>query len=82
MKNKKHPEDANKIYEELDAFIFSHQKFFITTHESPDGDGLGAQIAFREYLLSLNKSVHIVNGDPLPSKYVFLDSDKVINIAD
>ncbi|MBN2435267.1 MAG: bifunctional oligoribonuclease/PAP phosphatase NrnA [Spirochaetes bacterium] len=82
MKNKKYPKETNKIYDELDAFIFSHQKFFITTHESPDGDGLGAQIAFREYLFSLGKNVHIVNGDPLPPKYDFLDAENIINIAD
>jgi phosphoesterase RecJ-like protein len=82
LKNRKIAKDANKIYDELDTFISSHQKFFITTHESPDGDGLGAEIAFREYLTSLNKTVYIVNGDPLPTKYAYLDPDNLILAAD
>jgi phosphoesterase RecJ-like protein len=50
----------------------------ITTHESPDADGLGAEIAFLELLRHLGKKSMILNGDPTPEKYYFMDVDNDI----
>lgn len=59
-------------------YINAHERFIISTHESPDGDGLGAEIAFRELLLSMGKDAIIVNSDPIPEKFSFIDEDNEI----
>ncbi|MBN1500228.1 MAG: bifunctional oligoribonuclease/PAP phosphatase NrnA [Spirochaetes bacterium] len=66
----------------IDKFIKKGSKFIITTHESPDADGVGAELAFKEILLKQGKHAIILNGDPTPEKIKFLDIDKEINIAD
>jgi bifunctional oligoribonuclease and PAP phosphatase NrnA len=64
----------------LNKFLSSFNKFIVTTHESPDADGLGAEIAFHELLQYLGKEVIIINGDETPDKYQFIDIDNEINI--
>jgi phosphoesterase RecJ-like protein len=71
----------DKTFSELDAFINRHTKMVITTHESPDADGLGAEIALKEYLSSIGHDTFIYNGDPLPDKYTFLDTKAEIKQA-
>jgi phosphoesterase RecJ-like protein len=70
----------NAAIEKLKEFLSRHQKFIISTHESPDGDGLGAEIAFRELLGHLGKTSMIINSDPVPDKFRFLDIDSEITI--
>lgn len=54
--------------------IFSqHTSYIITTHLNPDGDGLGSQLALREYLLSIGKTVRCINHSNTPRHYKFLD---------
>lgn len=67
-------------FKKLDSFLSKYDHFIISTHESPDGDGLGAEIAFKELLISLNKNPIIINSDPVPDKYIFIDPDNEINI--
>ena len=55
----------------LDLFR-SQQSFLLTGHENPDGDCVGAQVALSQLLLSMGKTVHIVNPDPLSKSYEFL----------
>ena len=64
--------------ESLDSFISQHEKFVITTHESPDPDGIGAEIAFHETLKYLGKHVLAVNSDVTPVKYNFMDPTGII----
>jgi len=56
--------------------IQQHQNFIITTHVNPDGDGLGSEAALARYLRSPrggNKTVHLLNSNPTPPNYAFLD---------
>ncbi len=46
--------------------------FLLTTHENPDGDGLGAQSALYVALKKLGKKVKVVNHDVLPQKFDYL----------
>ncbi len=46
----------------------------LSTHANPDGDGLGAESALFHYLRKHGKTVTILNPDPLPTRYEFLDS--------
>jgi len=64
----------------LNDFLSKYEKFIISTHESPDGDGLGAEIAFNELLHKLGKTAFILNSDPIPDKFHFIDVENEINI--
>ncbi|MBI1921082.1 MAG: DHH family phosphoesterase [Geobacter sp.] len=46
--------------------------FLIASHESPDGDAIGASLALANYLVGLGKEVAIHNPDPVPELYSFL----------
>lgn len=64
----------------LKKYLNTYDHFIISTHESPDPDGLGAEIAFKEFLLQLGKQAIIINSDPTPSKFSFIDPDNEIII--
>ncbi len=64
----------------LKNYLNTYDRFIISTHESPDPDGLGAEIAFKEFLLKLGKHALIINSDPTPSKFSFIDPDNEIII--
>ena len=67
---------------EAGRLLASSQSIVITTHVMPDGDGLGAEIALYHYLKRLGKNVRVVNPDPIPQRYQFLDKTGVIEIID
>jgi len=52
--------------------IRKHKSFLITAHTSPEGDAIGAELAFYHLLKKLGKRVVIVNEDPTPVEYDFL----------
>ncbi len=64
----------------LKTYLNTYDNFIISTHESPDPDGLGAEIAFKELLLKIGKQAIIINSDPTPSKFSFIDPDNEIMI--
>jgi phosphoesterase RecJ-like protein len=70
----------NSGMKNLGDFIAQHNNFIISTHESPDGDGLGAEIAFNHLLKNLGKNSVILNSDPVPDKFKFIDIDKEITV--
>lgn len=67
-------------FEKIDEYLSKYDNFIISTHESPDGDGLGAEIAFNELLINLGKKTIIINSDPTPDKFEFIDIDREINV--
>ena len=46
--------------------LLDHQRFVITTHQRPDGDAIGSQIALGRFLEKLGKEVVMFNSDPVP----------------
>lgn len=54
------------------ACVRKNKSFLITVHTSPEGDALGAELAFARLLEKLGKRVVIVNEDSLPYGYDFL----------
>lgn len=64
--------------ENLARKILSAQSIVLTTHRHCDGDGLGAQLALFFALRKLHKNVHVINVDPTPKKYRFLQPDRWI----
>jgi phosphoesterase RecJ-like protein len=56
----------------------SGQRFLLTSHERPDGDSVGSQLALAFALDALGKEVRIVNADPPPVPYrVFPGTDRI-----
>ncbi|HOP63642.1 MAG TPA: bifunctional oligoribonuclease/PAP phosphatase NrnA [Spirochaetota bacterium] len=72
----------NKSIKNLDEFINKYEKFIISTHESPDADGLGCEIAFFDLLKQLGKTAIILNSDPTPDICQFMDIDSEIKILE
>jgi len=53
-----------------------HQRFLLTTHIRPDGDGLGAMLALTDALEQHGKQVQLVVASDLPPRYAFLDPER------
>ena len=56
------------------------QRFILTTHVNPDGDGLGSEAALAAFLVRMGKDVFIFNSSPVPDNYKFLDPDNKIQV--
>ncbi|MFQ5627566.1 MAG: bifunctional oligoribonuclease/PAP phosphatase NrnA, partial [bacterium] len=68
--------------QKVDEIIRTYQQFILTAHVNPDGDALGSEIAFAQYLRQRNKTVRILNHSPYPDVYNFLDPNKDVQIYD
>lgn len=53
--------------------VHRHQRFLLTTHVRPDGDGLGSMLALDEVLRQHGKDVRLVIASTFPARYAFLD---------
>jgi phosphoesterase RecJ-like protein len=58
--------------------IKRNKRFLLTVHTNPEGDALGAQLAFHSLLKKLGKSAVIINEDRVPDGYQFLPGVKHI----
>ena len=63
------------ILEKFKEIVESNNRFVLTTHINPDGDGIGSEIALCFYLEQLGKTVHIFNASNTPHIYKFLEND-------
>lgn len=61
------------MWREIKRLIQQGERFAITTHINPDGDGIGSAVALAELLLLQGKKVHFVCDSPIPEKFHFLD---------
>jgi phosphoesterase RecJ-like protein len=59
-------------------FVKSHQRFLLTTHVRPDGDGLGSMLALADVLQRNGKQVQMTVASSLPPRYDFLDPERRI----
>lgn len=60
--------------------IKSARHIVLTTHVSPDGDGIGSEMALWHFLRRIGKTVHIFNPSVTSREYQFLDPDEVIAV--
>lgn len=68
---------------QLSDFFQVHDNFLLMSHESPDADALGSEIALYHGLRQLGKQAMIANYDIADAKYNFFnDIDLVKNISD
>jgi phosphoesterase RecJ-like protein len=66
------------ILDTFKARIQAADKILITTHEFPDADGIGSEIALCLALKALGKKVFCLNEEPLLDRYQYLDQDLVV----
>src|SRR5215211_7447674 len=57
----------------LVELVRRHQRFLLTTHVRPDGDGLGSMLALAGVLERHGKQARLVVASPVPGRYDFLD---------
>ena len=50
-----------------------YQRFLLTTHIRPDGDGLGSMLALADTLEALGKEARLAVASTVPPRYAFLD---------
>ena len=63
-------------------FLQRNRRLIITAHETPDGDAIGSECGVAYALRGLGKEVIILNADPTPRKYAYLDEEKSICVLD
>ncbi len=68
--------------DDLASLFLGGDSFILTSHESPDGDGLGAMYALCRALVKLGKKATALLSEPLAPKYRFLDARGVFRVAD
>jgi|TARA_B110000495_G_scaffold75422_1_gene64591 phosphoesterase RecJ-like protein len=65
-------------WKSLHNTINSSAKIMLSTHENPDGDGLGSATAVWHYLTQIGKDCRLINISDLPMEYEFLNPDNII----
>jgi len=68
------------MWNEVIKTIKKGESFLVTTHINPDGDAIGSELALFRFLRAEGKRVKILNSNPTPRNYEFLDSDRVIEV--
>lgn len=61
------------MWKEIKKVIRQHERFLLTTHVNPDGDGIGSAAALIELLKMMDKKVEFSCDSPIPLKFKFLD---------
>lgn len=68
--------------EQLLELIKKAHSIILSTHRQCDGDGLGAELAMYFALQKIGKKVKVINLDPTPRKYRFLNPEAHITYFD
>ncbi|MDD3095624.1 MAG: bifunctional oligoribonuclease/PAP phosphatase NrnA [Candidatus Neomarinimicrobiota bacterium] len=64
-------------WKELEQRIGFASVFVLTTHQNPDADGIGSEIALYTLLRKLGKEVHILNISETPGNLAFIDPNNL-----
>jgi len=67
-----------KEFQSFKTSLEQAKRVLLSTHQLPDGDGLGAEAALFHYLKRARKACRVYNPDPLPKRYRFLDPKATI----
>ena len=65
-------------WKSLHKTIDGVERILLSTHENPDGDGLGSAYAMYHHLKSQGKDCRLIQISQLPLEYEFLNLDQVI----
>jgi bifunctional oligoribonuclease and PAP phosphatase NrnA len=69
----------HRTAQQIHSHIKGADKLALVSHPNPDGDTLGAAMAFAEYLESSGKNVKIFCLTPVPDKFGFLKNIHMVN---
>ena len=64
-------------WNQVDNIISSCERIVLTTHENPDGDGLGAEGGLYYHLKEEGRDIKIINYSLLPKEYYFLNRHNI-----
>lgn len=67
------------MWQKIISVIANHQNFVLSSHINPDCDALGSELALAEHLRRLGKTATIINSDPVPANFRFLDPEGSVN---
>jgi len=70
------------MFEEVINFLKRHSSLVITTHEGPDADGLGAEIAFSQICREMGIKYRILNSSEIPERFVYMDPRREVQVWD
>ncbi|HXF48311.1 MAG TPA: bifunctional oligoribonuclease/PAP phosphatase NrnA [Verrucomicrobiae bacterium] len=70
-----------KTAKAVEKVLSQAKNILVTSHQDPDGDSVGSQMALIAYLVKKRKKVAAFNQGKMPSKYRFLDPKGVIQEA-
>ena len=68
------------MYDEVLGFLKRNFFLIITTHRGSDADGLGAEIAMSQICHKMGIKYRILNSEPVPERYAFLDPGHEIGV--
>jgi phosphoesterase RecJ-like protein len=72
--------DSAAVRRIVDA-IAERQRFVISSHERPDGDALGSELAMAFALRHIGKQVRVVNRDPAPAPLMVFPGVTDVEVA-
>lgn len=64
------------------TLVRENERFFVTTHLSPDGDALGSQIALGRFLQKLGKTAAMVNSDEVSYNLQWMPGSDDVEVYD
>jgi len=70
------------MLDDVIKLVRENERFFVTTHLSPDGDALGSQLALGRFLEKRGKSVTMVNSDDLAYSLEWMPGADEVEVFD
>ena len=70
----------SKLSVELNKIIDKSKNIVLTTHLIPDGDALGSELSFYEYLKQKGKNATLINHSYTPDNYKWMDKKGLIKV--
>ncbi|MFQ6676908.1 MAG: bifunctional oligoribonuclease/PAP phosphatase NrnA [Fidelibacterota bacterium] len=64
-------------WNKVNELISGATRILLTSHENPDGDGLGSSSALYYHLLEEGKECKIINYSDFPAEYYYLNKDQI-----
>ena len=68
------PASVQLGFEPVLAFFTRNPKLILSAHETPDADAIGSEYALCKALQQLGHTVRVLNSDPAPPKFTYMDT--------
>ncbi len=75
-------EEETKIIAEISKVVLQGKRFALFSHEEPEGDAIGCQVALTLALRELGKEAYAFRLEPLSKSLDFLNREEVIRLYD